>query len=106
MRLVEQAKKVGAKALLAVEEHGFENLSEWRMNICQSCPNFRAESLQCGVCGCYMDIKTTLATNRNPHALGRIEVTHCPQGRWNDAHIVNLYRALDGEPLIEEYLIT
>jgi len=94
-------KKVGAQNLLAVQEHGFDGLSKWRMGICRPCPKFKEPTQQCNVCGCFMDIKVGLATNRNPHAMGRIEVTHCPEGRWNDAHIANIYREIDEKPLLE-----
>jgi len=100
MNVIENIKKVGAKALLAVEEHGFEGLAQWRLSICQACPKFKEETQQCGACGCFMDIKATLATNRNPHAMGRIEVTHCPEGRWNDAHIANIYRKIDSKQVL------
>lgn len=92
--------KAGAKAALAVEEHGDQALTDARMETCRGCPRFEAESQQCGVCGCYMDIKTKLLRNRNPHAMGRIEVTHCPEGRWGDLKIANHYRAIDGLGLI------
>lgn len=94
------AIKAGAKAALAVEEHGDQELTAARMNTCRACPNFQAESQQCGICWCYMDVKTTLLRNRNPHAMGRTEVTHCPEGRWGDVEIANHYRKLDGLELL------
>ncbi|HQU61468.1 MAG TPA: hypothetical protein PLU64_19805, partial [Saprospiraceae bacterium] len=78
-----------------------EALTIARMNACRACPNFDKESQQCGVCLCYMDVKTTLLRNRNPYKGGRIEVTHCPEGRWGDIEIANHYRAMDGKELIE-----
>ena len=90
-----------AKITLAVEEHGVPELSEFRLNICRACENFEKEMEQCGVCGCFMDIKTTLFTNRNPHAAGRIEITHCPLGKWMDKHIANAYRKADNKVLLQ-----
>ncbi|MCA9366771.1 hypothetical protein KC887_00700 [Candidatus Kaiserbacteria bacterium] len=92
--------KKSAAAALSAGEHNNPALTIARMNTCKACPNFNKETLQCGVCGCYMDVKTTLLRNRNPYAMGRVEVTHCPEGRWGDAEIANYYRALDGkEPI-------
>ena len=92
--------KKGARAALSAGEHNDPALMLSRMNTCKKCPNFNAETVQCGVCGCFMDVKATLLRNRNPYEGGRVEVTHCPEGRWNDLEIANYYRAIDGkEPL-------
>lgn len=87
--------KAAAKVLLSVEEHGNKALTEFRMNQCRGCDKFNEETQQCGICGCYMDVKTTLATNRNPEKFGRIEITHCPTGNWGDAVIANIYKELN-----------
>lgn len=100
-RAFRKAAKAGAKAVLSAGEHNNEALTIARMNACRACPNFDADSQQCGVCGCYMDVKTTLLRNHNPYKGGRIEITHCPEGRWGDAEIANHYRAIDGKELIE-----
>ena len=92
--------KAGARAALSVGEHSNEALSLSRMNTCKKCPNFKSETQQCNVCGCFMDIKVTMLRNRNPYAAGRVEVTHCPEGRWNDKHIANHYREMDGKELL------
>lgn len=94
--------KKGARAVLSAGEHNDPALTLARMNTCKKCPNFNAETMQCGVCGCYMDVKTTLLRNRNPYAAGRVEVTHCPEGRWNDLEIANYYRAIDGKELLKD----
>ncbi len=75
-------KKALAYAFLADQEHGQQALTTARLKTCEGCPNYKQETKQCGVCGCFMDIKAPLATNRNPMKLGRIEVTHCPKGLW------------------------
>jgi len=91
--------KGAAKTVLGVQEHGIAELTAARLNTCQGCEHFNPKFQQCGVCGCFMDVKATLLTNRNP-AAGRVEITHCPLGQWFDAHIANMYRAMDGkEPL-------
>lgn len=74
-------------------------LAEWRMSVCRACPDFKPKNQKCGVCGCYLEIKTACYTNRNPKKM-RTEFTHCPNGKWNDKELANQYRALDGlEPL-------
>lgn len=43
---------------------------EKRLQICEKCPRFLAESRQCRECTCYVDLKVQLTTEE------------CPQGRW------------------------
>lgn len=94
--------KKSASIVLSAGEHNDEALTLSRMNTCKRCENFNSETMQCGICGCYMDVKTTLLRNRNPYAAGRVEITHCPQGRWGDLDIANYYRGIDGKELIKE----
>ena len=81
--------------MLAVEEHGIEQLTERRIKTCEDCSAFDAKERKCTACGCFMDIKSKLTTNRTP--TGGIELTHCPNGLWGDIHITNMYRKLKGE---------
>lgn len=90
-----------AKLTLAVEYHNLPELAEFRMNVCRACEHFESEMEQCGKCGCFMDIKTRLFTNRNPKNAGRIEITHCPLGKWQDKHIANAYLKLDEKELLQ-----
>ena len=92
-----------AKVLLAVKEHKSESITKTRLAICAVCPNYDEEKKKCRVCGCFMEVKATLEQNRNPSAKGRIEITHCPEGRWGeqDKKIANFYREKDGKELIE-----
>ena len=72
-----------------------------RMEVCLACEHRDDKANKCGVCGCFLDLKTTCATNWNAKKL-RNEVTHCPLGKWDDLEIANQYRVLDGlEPLTE-----
>jgi len=41
-----------------------------RLNICQTCDNFRQNTKTCKKCGCYMPAKATFATSA------------CPKGFW------------------------
>jgi len=92
-------KKSAVKFFLAVEELNDPVESKRRLSICRGCDQFRKDSQTCGVCGCYMDIKTGLKTNRDG-VLGKIVKTHCPLGRWGDKETANKYRKLRDEPLI------
>jgi hypothetical protein len=104
MNLIDELLKVGAKAVLEVKKVSTEKAGQ-RMAICRNCPNFNADKIKCKACGCYLEVKTECETNYNPKKL-RHEVTHCPHGLWNDAHVANEYRKLDGLPLINIELNT
>lgn len=47
-----------------------EELSQYRLAICQECPFFRPASKTCQKCGCFMKLKTSL------------ERAKCPIGKW------------------------
>ena len=80
--MFEGLKRRLAEAFLADQEHGQKALTKARLEACGACKLYNRETKQCTKCGCYMDIKAKLSTNRNPFNLGRIEVTHCPIGAW------------------------
>ncbi len=43
---------------------------EQRMSICMTCPKLISLTKQCSLCGCFMELKTTL------------EQSKCPIGKW------------------------
>lgn len=95
--------KLGIEMALKVEPLEDKELEDWRMDQCRGCDRYDAENDKCKECGCFMEIKTGLKYNHNPKKWGRVEVTHCPLGRWNDLEIANSYRKVDGlEPLEAE----
>ena len=47
-----------------------DDLKAYRLSICEQCPFFRTVSRTCRKCGCFMDLKTTLAQAK------------CPDDRW------------------------
>lgn len=47
-----------------------EEVKSERLAICEKCEFFRQQSRTCKLCGCFMDLKTTLAKAK------------CPDGRW------------------------
>lgn len=101
MDIIKSTIKLAAKTFLAVEKLNDPIKEKFRMDTCKACPNYYAEDMQCTICTCFMDVKTTLKTNKNPLKMGRIEETHCPNGYWNDKETANYYRAIDGKILFE-----
>ena len=45
---------------------------ECRINICKSCEYFNIKFVKCNYCGCFLDIKTSWATES------------CPLGKWGE----------------------
>lgn len=97
MNIALRALKVAAKTLVIEEVADSE--AQRRMSVCEGCDKMKKGSVQCGICHCFLDLKTKSATNLNPLA-GREEITHCPLGRWGDLETANYYRSIDGKPLI------
>lgn len=50
-----------------------QELVDYRMSICENCPEFIQLSKQCKKCGCFMPLKTKLKESK------------CPLGKWNKA---------------------
>jgi len=88
-----------AKNLL-VESETTDGIASERMAVCMTCKHRQEQENKCGVCGCFLDLKTKAESNVNPKN-GRIEITHCPIGKWGDIEIANFYRELDGKQPIE-----
>jgi hypothetical protein len=88
-----------AKNLL-VESETTDQIAGERMAVCMTCEHRKEQENKCGVCGCFLDLKTKAESNVNPKK-GRIEITHCPIGKWGDLEIANFYRELDGKQPIE-----
>lgn len=87
-----------------LEEEALNNpkLERSRLNTCKQCPHYNAGKMKCRICTCYMDIKTAMKVHRNPLEGMRLEITHCPLGKWegDELKTVNYYRRLDGkEPI-------
>ena len=98
MTIFEQALRIAAKTIL-VNETVEAVEAQRRYQICGQC-KFRDEAKDmCGVCGCFLDIKTGAKTNWNALKL-RNEITHCPVGSWGDIDTANTYRQMDGKELL------
>lgn len=52
------------------EPRSEDELKSYRLSICETCPHFKPKVRKCRLCGCFMDLKTTLAKAK------------CPDGRW------------------------
>jgi len=98
MNWVNEVLKFGASQVFQVEEVEEEEKSI-RLAICESCEHFQDQSRQCGICKCFMDVKTGTKIHRNVLKM-RYEVTHCPVGKWMDLDVANQYRAIDGKEAI------
>lgn len=90
MSVIDDIKHTLADALIVGQKVGDE-VAAWRMAICRVCEHRRDNV--CGVCGCFLDLKTKSATNFNPSKM-RYEITHCPLGKWDDEEVANHYRSL------------
>lgn len=85
--------------IVFVKEYVTQGIAEMRMQVCEMCPNMKAGKM-CGVCGCFLEVKTKSLTNRSKKRPGG-EETHCPLGKWGDKEIANKYRLLDGLELLK-----
>jgi ribosomal protein L32 len=71
--MVSMAKNV-AQAVSSAAKRGAvlvdDEEKEKRLKVCRQCEFYRTSDKRCAVCGCYTELKTTLAS------------WHCPIGRW------------------------
>lgn len=98
MNLKDRILKAAAKTVLEISEVDDATKAE-RRAVCDACQFRDIESDRCKICKCYLAVKTGCAENWNPKKM-RVEVTHCPNGFWNDTDTANYYRQLDGLPPI------
>lgn len=99
MSWLNEVKKLAA-GIAIVQDHVSGKVAKTRYEICLKCPNRKPENDTCGICGCYLDLKTKAYSNRTKERpFG--EITHCPIGNWGDIEIANYYRLADGKPLID-----
>ena len=94
MNILDEILKLAADKVL-VESHVSEDIKDFRMDTCLSCPYLSMTDYRCKVCKCYVEVKTGSERNFNPKKL-RNEITHCPKGKWDDVEIANEYRKIDG----------
>jgi len=100
-RIKKEVKKRLALGFLVVEKTDNPVVIAYRKGRCGPCENYSGpESDECKFCTCVIDAKARSITHRDIRT-GKIRLTTCPMGRWNDKDEANYYRELDGLTLIE-----
>lgn len=94
-RLFDLVLKYGADVALPVERvDDVTRATRWA--ICKANGGeggcYDAGRDKCKECGCFMEVKTGARTHRNPKRGMRVEVTHCPLGKWGDLEIAEFYK--------------
>lgn len=100
--LILKAQHFLAKNIL-VESETDNATAQKRLDVCNTCDHRLEKENKCGVCGCFLDLKSKSLENYNPKKL-RTEITHCPIGNWGDLELANFYRVLDGKQPIDNKL--
>lgn len=90
-----------AAGVAIVREKVEQSVADERMSVCMGCEHRDEAKNKCNQCGCFLDLKTQSGTNWRP-SKNRIEITHCPLGKWGDIETANEYRLLDGLPLLNQ----
>lgn len=98
MTIADEIKHYLASKII-VKEQVDDETRDWRFGVCLKCEHRDPEENKCTICTCFLDLKTKSRVNWRP-SKNRNEITHCPDGRWNDKEIANEYRALDGLKLL------
>lgn len=87
-KVKEKAQAIKALAQLALGGYDSTTVDEptyeSRMQTCRNCPQFGGLN-QCGVCGCFMNIKARLLfdpVETDKHPDKEKQLTKCPIGNW------------------------
>lgn len=89
--IITKAKRLIAEQLI-VESSVDDDTARWRMSICMSCEHRNSQDNTCKLCGCFLELKTKSEVNYSLKRL-RSEITHCPDGRWDDKQLAEFYRS-------------
>jgi len=94
MNILKKLKRSLAEILIQVEKLdpiADKDVVEFRLSQCLKCPNNSdgTEQGECKICKCFVDLKAETYTNRKLD--GTIEITHCPEGKWDDQDILLFY---------------
>ena len=93
VKWLDQVQMKAAELILVVDKldrNADAETISFRKAQCNLCP-YRLDN-KCSICKCFIDIKVTTKVNRRID--GTKEITHCPQGRWRDQHLVTLYKLI------------
>jgi len=86
MNWYEELRNKAINGLLGVQE--VDDLTkETRLSICKTCANYDPGAAKCLICGCFLEVKAGLKIHRNPKNGMKLEITHCPEGKWFDKEI-------------------
>lgn len=88
--IITRAKRLIAEQLI-VESKVSDEVARWRMSICLNCEHRNEADNTCKLCGCFLDLKAKSEVNYSLKRL-RSEITHCPDGRWNDKEVAEFYK--------------
>ena len=99
--------KEGAKAYFRVEDLNDPELTKDRVSICESNVGkcFEDFNRTCLICTCFVDVKSTLKTNKKSLTDSTVVITHCPLGKWRlevgkpetDKEIANQYNRINNK---------
>lgn len=79
-----------AEKLLVKEKHHSIVIENYRRSQCLKCEYYNEKDIQCNRCKCLLDVKWKSLVNRKV-TTGKLEITHCIEGRWNDADLAKFY---------------
>jgi hypothetical protein len=74
-----------ARGILVEEPLNDPEIENDRRIVCQNCPHIDKKNVMCGICHCFLIVKTASLVNINPHT-GESEITHCPKNFWTDKY--------------------
>ena len=77
-------------SVLVEEDLNDPVIEAMRWSRCKGCP-FNSGGICLGCGGCALAVKVPAKTNLNIYT-GRIEVTHCPEGKWDDENLMVYYK--------------
>lgn len=90
----------GANLILIAQYHNNPKVEKLRKRTCRGtktipgCVNYNPDRDQCKKCGCIIEAKSKALTNYNPLKGMRAEITHCPEGFWDDKETADYYKNL------------
>ena len=98
----------GARLLLVAEYHNDIKVERYRTRICRgdesknkpACTYYNPDRDQCNSCKCIIDVKAKTLTNYT--LSGDVEITHCPQGFWEDKFVMEYYRKEKLDKVVSE----
>ena len=96
----------GARLLLVAEYHKSKVVERQRLRKCRGsekhgipeCSFYNKDRDQCKSCKCIVEVKAKTLTNYT--LTGDVEITHCPQGFWEDKFVQEYYKKIKLEKIV------